>query len=309
MRVRLRLKACDFFSSVLHKRSHSSTGCTQLRTDLYLREDVLRVHSRNRGRHPFMKVLVEVCPLCNGTGWKDVGKASEPRVTRCDCRLRARAETLLAAARIPKRYEHCELSSYTTDFPGAHASLAMAHLAASRFAEEFDPCEGTGLLLIGKIGTGKTHLAVGIIKELILRKGIPCLFYDYRELLKQIQNSYNDSVQATELDVLRPVFDAEVLALDELGAVKPTEWAWDTVSLILNTRYNHNRTTIITTNFEDQAAAGSSNSLSAVRVAAREETLGDRIGERMRSRLHEMCRIIKLEGVDFRQKFRSANFR
>jgi len=256
-----------------------------------------------------MKVLVEVCPLCNGTGWKDVGKASEPRVTRCDCRLRARAETLLAAARIPKRYEHCELSSYTTDFPGAHASLAMAHLAASRFAEEFDPCEGTGLLLIGKIGTGKTHLAVGIIKELILRKGIPCLFYDYRELLKQIQNSYNDSVQATELDVLRPVFDAEVLALDELGAVKPTEWAWDTVSLILNTRYNHNRTTIITTNFEDQAAAGSSNSLSAVRVAAREETLGDRIGERMRSRLHEMCRIIKLEGVDFRQKFRSANFR
>ena len=46
-----------------------------------------------------------------------------------------------------------------------------------------------------------------------------------------------------------------------------------------------------------------------MRAATREETLGDRIGERMRSRLHEMCRIIKLEGVDFRQKFRSANFR
>jgi DNA replication protein DnaC len=185
----------------------------------------------------------------------------------------------------------------------------MAHLAASRFSEEFDPRDGTGLLLIGKIGTGKTHLAVGIIKELVVRKGIPCLFYDYRELLKQIQNSYNDHVHATELDVLRPVFDAEVLALDELGAVKPTEWAWDTVSLILNTRYNHNRTTIITTNFEDQAAAGTIQSLSAARAATREETLGDRIGERMRSRLHEMCRIIKLEGLDFRQKFRSANFR
>lgn len=256
-----------------------------------------------------MKVFAEVCPLCDGTGWKNVANGADRRVARCDCRLKARSETLLAAARIPKRYEHCELSSYTTDFPGAHPSLAMAHIAASRFAEEFDPRDGTGLLLIGKIGTGKTHLAVGIIKELILRKGIPCLFYDYRELLKQIQNSYNDSVQATELDVLRPVFDAEVLALDELGAVKPTEWAWDTVSLILNTRYNHNRTTIITTNFEDQAAAGVSNLLSSVRAAAREETLGDRIGERMRSRLHEMCRIIKLDGLDFRQKFRSANFR
>ena len=102
---------------------------------------------------------------------------------------------------------------------------------------------------------GKTHLAVGIIKELILSKGIACLFYDYRELLKQIQNSYNDSVKATELDVLRPVFETEVLVLDELGAVKPTEWVWDTVSLILNTRYNDNRTTIITTNFDDRPAA------------------------------------------------------
>ena len=65
-----------------------------------------------------------------------------------------------------------------------------------------------------------------------------CLFYDYRELLKEIQNSYNASVQPTELDVLRPVFDTEVLVLDELGAVKPTEWVWQTVTLILNNRYN-----------------------------------------------------------------------
>jgi DNA replication protein DnaC len=257
----------------------------------------------------------EVCPLCGDTGWKTVSEktdAADPgerRVTRCDCRLRARAQSLIAAARIPKRYEHCELSSYTTDFPGAHASLELAHLNASRFAEEYDPRDGTGLLIIGKIGTGKTHLAVGIIKELIIRKSVPCLFYDYRELLKQIQNSYNAAVQTTELDVLRPVFESDVLVLDELGAVKPTEWVWDTVSLILNTRYNDNRTTIITTNFDDQPAAGTSTSLSSARAANRAETLGDRIGERMRSRLHEMCRIVTLDGADFRQKFRSASFR
>jgi DNA replication protein DnaC len=256
-----------------------------------------------------MKVSAEACPLCDGTGWKSVNQSGDRRVMRCDCRLKARAQTLLDAARIPKRYEHCELPSFTTDFPGAHPSLALAHIAASRFAQEYDPGDGTGLLLIGKIGTGKTHLGVGIIKELILTRGSSCLFYDYRELLKQIQNSYNASVQTTELDVLRPVFDTEALFLDELGAVKPTEWVWDTVSLILNTRYNNNRTTIITTNFEDQAAAGATNSLSPVRAAVREETLGDRIGERMRSRLHEMCRIIKLDGLDFRQKFRSANYR
>jgi DNA replication protein DnaC len=258
----------------------------------------------------------EVCPLCGGTGWKTLSTGSgapdrnqDRRVTRCDCLLRARAGTLLAGARIPRRYEHCELASYTTDFPGAHRSLAFAHLSASGFGQEFDPRDGTGLLIIGQIGTGKTHLAVGIIKELILNQGIPCLFYDYRELLKEIQNSYNVTVQATELDVLRPVFETDVLVLDELGAVKPTEWVWDTVSLILNTRYNNNRTTIITTNFEDQAAAGTNGPISLARAATRAETLGDRIGERMRSRLHEMCRVIKMEGEDFRQKFRSASFR
>src|SRR2546425_11873947 len=255
-----------------------------------------------------MKVAAEVCPLCEGTGWKSVANGSDRRVTRCDCRVQARSEALLKAARIPKRYEHCELSNF--DYEGPHQALFPARMAACKFVEEY-PVDNTGLLLIGTIGVGKTHLAVGIIKELILSKGIGCLFYDYRELLKEIQNSYNESVRATELEVLRPVFETEVLVLDELGAVKPTEWVWDTVSLILNTRYNNNRTTIITTNYPDDAARDSNGTTEFARAhrAARSETLGDRIGERMRSRLHEMCRIVKMEGADFRQTYRSASFR
>lgn len=263
-----------------------------------------------------IKAQVQVCPLCEGTGWKTVSNGPEAvrsvndrRVTRCDCQLRARAESGLTTARIPRRYEHCELANYDTDFPGADPSLAEAHFVASNFAKICDPRGDKGLLIIGKIGTGKTHLAVGIMKELILNRGITCLFYDYRELLKEIQNSYNSTVQTTELEVLRPVFETDVLVLDELGAVKPTEWVWDTVSLILNTRYNDNRTTIITTNFEDQPAAAVVGSLSPARAASRSETLGDRIGERMRSRLHEMCRVVTLDGTDFRQKFLRASFR
>ena len=257
-----------------------------------------------------MKVSADVCPLCEGTGWKSVSNAAERRVTRCDCRLQARTQTLLNAARIPKRYEHCELSNF--DFDGSHRQLFPARMAACKFVEEY-PLDGTGLLLIGSIGVGKTHLAVGIIKELVLSKGIACLFYDYRELLKQIQNSYNDSVKATELEVLRPVFETEVLVLDELGAVKPTEWVWDTVSLILNTRYNAKRTTIITTNLpnlgeRERHRNANIRSSEAAKYSAEKETLGDRIGERMRSRLYEMCRIIEMEGEDFRQTHRSASF-
>jgi DNA replication protein DnaC len=255
------------------------------------------------------------CPLCSGTGWKQVeipGKANR-HVTRCDCRMDSRVDRLLQGARIPSRYEHCSLADFSTDFTGAHRSLAAARLAAGRFVEEY-PLEKTGLLFIGPIGAGKTHLAVGIIQELVRSKGVHGLFCDYRELLKEIQNSYNPSVQTTELEILRPVFEAEVLVLDELGAVKPTEWVWDTVSHILNSRYNDRKTTIITTNFpnlppgELQAGRGSSAS-EAARYAARNETLGDRITERMRSRLHEMCRVVQLEGSDFRQRVQSANFR
>lgn len=155
-------------------------------------------------------------------------------------------------------------------------------------------------MLLGPIGIGKTHLAVGILRELVIQKNASCLFYDYRELLKEIQNSYNASVQTTELEILRPVFETEVLVLDELGAVKPTEWVWDTVSHILNTRYNDRRTTIITSNFADLPPAGS-EARSALARVTRDETLGDRIGERMRSRLHEMCRKVEMQGSDFRQ--------
>lgn len=259
-----------------------------------------------------MKVAAEVCPKCEGTGWRSVTTGADRRVTRCDCRLQDRAQALLAAARIPKRYEHCELSNF--EFEGPYRSLGSARMAACRFVEEY-PSENTGLLFVGGVGVGKTHLAVGIIKELIASKGIPCLFYDYRELLKQIQNSYNQSVQATELEVLRPVFETEVLVLDELGAVKPTQWVWDTVSLVLNTRYNDNRTTVITTNFENLKERdrphnnASSQSAEAARYSNERETLGDRITERMRSRLLEMCRTVNVQGEDFRQTLRSASFR
>ena len=97
-----------------------------------------------------------------------------------------------------------------------------------------------------------------------------------------------------------------MLVLDELGASKPTDWVWDTVAHILNTRYNDRRTTIITTNYTNLAPLAAD--ANAARAAVREETLGDRIGERMRSRLQEMCVVVEMTGEDFRQKVKRASF-
>jgi DNA replication protein DnaC len=253
------------------------------------------------------------CPICGDSGWRAIARGKEREVVRCECRLKSRGERLLAAAKIPARYEHCDLSTFKCDPEDKDLkSLADAKWLAGRVVEEY-PTEKTGLLFLGTVGVGKTHLAVGTLKALIRDKGVPCLFCDYRELLKSIQNSYNASVRATEMGILRPVFDAEVLVLDELGAVRSTEWVFDTVNYILNSRYNDNKTTIITTNFPDkpEQALGeddNSRSYSAADRAARRETLGDRIGERMRSRLHEMCKKVEMEGSDFRLHSKKAHF-
>jgi len=257
--------------------------------------------------------VTETCTICGGTGWQTIERGKEREAVRCECRVKDRGERLLAAAHIPARYQHCELSNFLYDPEDKEQkSIRDARFLAGRFVEEY-PTDKTGLLFVGSVGVGKTHLSVGILKDLIREKGIHCLFCDYRELLKSIQNSYNPQVQATEMEILRPVFDAEVLVLDELGAVRSTEWVFDTVNYVLNSRYNDNKTTIITTNFPDAPDTGADidnlRSPSAAERAARRETLGDRIGERMRSRLHEMCKKVEIEGPDFRLHSKQAQFR
>jgi DNA replication protein DnaC len=138
-----------------------------------------------------------------------------------------------------------------------------------------------------------------VLQRLVRERGVRGLFCDYRELLKNIQNSYNPQVNVTELELLKPVFAAEVLVLDDLGAQKPSEWLWDNVALILNTRYNDKMSTIITTNYSDLPAAA--GALNDVERAGREQTLGDRIGDRMLSRIAEMCIRVKMTGKDCRQ--------
>ncbi len=248
------------------------------------------------------------CGICGGVGLVRVMSTEGRWVSRpCDCQEMRREDLRIGAARIPERYRHCSLDTFDPSFPGADPSLKDGLTTARRFVDEYPiDTAGKGLLFVGTVGTGKTHLAVGVVRRLVREKGVRGLFCDYRELLKSIQNSYNPQVATTELEVLKPVFAAEVLVLDDLGAQKPNEWVWDTVALILNTRYNDKQSTIITTNYPDLPAAA--GNLSDAERAGRELTLGDRIGDRMRSRLAEMCMPVEMKGRDFRQTVKRARF-
>ncbi len=229
------------------------------------------------------------CEYCRDTGWEYVeGNGVKP----CRCRATDRRGQLLEAARIPKRYVGCSFENYHPQGNGNSAyfrSQGQAMIAAKHLVDEYPNLE-IGLLFIGPCGVGKTHLATAIVASLIKRKGVACLFYDFRDLLKEIQDSYNPISHSSELGVLAPVHDAEVLVLDELGASKPTDWVRDTMTQIINKRYNDKKLTIFTTNFLDEATSPS------------EETLTDRVGIRLRSRLHEMCKVIQITGDDHRLK-------
>lgn len=147
-----------------------------------------------------------------------------------------------------------------------------------------------------------------------MEKGIKCSFYDCRDLIKTVQDSWNPSVEATEHSVLEPFFKTEIIVLDDLGsAPMSTEWVKEQTYFMLNTRYNMAKTTIITTNYSDLPAGGAiqervgrPESYSPAVLANRQWTLGDRVTDRIRSRLHEMCRIVKMEGVNYRE-YRGAS--
>jgi DNA replication protein DnaC len=223
----------------------------------------------------------EVCEECFGTGTKlDPVKGAIP----CPCRRPDRFKKALAAAHIPRRYAACSFDSFKS---ASGSSQDQALLRAQKLVNEY-PAVDRGLLFMGPAGVGKTHLAVAIIRGLI-EKGFAGVFSEFGALLKEIQDSYNPISKSSELKVLAPIYQTEVLVLDELGATIPTDWVRDTMYQIINKRYNDNKLTIFTTNYSDE------------RRSEKEQVLEDRIGARLRSRLYEMCTKVVMDGGDYRR--------
>jgi len=244
------------------------------------------------------------CERCSGTGFEIVTRDGREFAQPCSCR---RASTIsgddvLASCRIPPRYEHCSLASFEPGNPSLSVALEKAMAFCSGYPH-LGPDEGLGLLFSGDNGVGKTHLAVAVLRELAESKGVRGQFWDFHELIREIKSSYDPETKTTELQVLEPVVEMDVLLLDDLGAWKMTDWMNDTLFYILNSRYMAKRPTIITTNYQDvtREEAIAADSL------RRREFLVERIGQRLRSRLMEMCLVVRMQGADHRQARQQAN--
>lgn len=147
-----------------------------------------------------------------------------------------------------------------------------------------------GLLFLGGVGSGKTFLAAACANALI-DQGDEVKFIVVPDFLDEIRESFQQSSELKEGDLMQEVKNVPILILDDLGAHNYTDWSIKTLFAILNYRVNYEKPTIVTTNLERHQI---------------EELLGSRV----HSRLVEACKFYRLENVkDIRMEKRIREIR
>ncbi|MCS6952508.1 MAG: ATP-binding protein [Bryobacterales bacterium] len=236
-----------------------------------------------------------VCPQCGGSGWVVVERGGISGAERCECGLAERPARLEERAGIPPLYRNASLDNFLlpTDDPAANRALANVLLSVRRYVREFPATDKPGLLFIGDPGTGKTHLAVAALRMLLAR-GFEGLFFDYQNLLDRIRAGYDPASGATDREAYRSALETEILLLDDLGAHRVTDWVEDTVTSIITYRCNHRKPLIATTNLRDPDAGDPAPMVGLGGELSSRYYLSERIGMRARSRLFEMCKVIRM---------------
>lgn len=153
---------------------------------------------------------------------------------------------------------------------------------ARKYVANFDAMrkQGTGLLLCGQVGTGKSFLAACIANELI-NQGTPCLMTNFSRIISRVSEKFGGDQKYLD-DLNR--FD--LLIIDDLGAERDTDFTWEKVMNVIDARYRAGLPLIITTNFEPKDFADR----------------GDIRRQRVFSRLKEMCILLEVKGTDRRSK-------
>jgi DNA replication protein DnaC len=240
---------------------------------------------------------------------------------------------MLAAAGIPPRYQHCKISNFQTSSqsPRERTLLMGARKTAQDYVDNFVILEDqgfreSGLIFIGPPGRGKTHLAVGVLIDLIERHRVHGRFAEFTSLIHQIQATFDPGSPESKREILDPLLDAELLVLDELGAQKPTPWVRDILYLMINHRYTRRLPTLFTTNY--LLDPPSARAIQASGVPAKIQSLdrgrdpeplsavddsgllANRLPHMLVSRLYEMAQPVVLIGVeDFRREHKAHGTR
>src|ERR1700689_4576082 len=256
----------------------------------------------------------EVCFICGGSGWKIVEREGISGAEKCECVNAGRGERFKERANIPPLYERASVDNFVLppDNPVARTALASVALTVRGYVRDYPSVPKPGLMFIGAPGCGKTHLAVAALRGLIER-GFEGVFFDFQALLNRIRSGYDQASGTMDREAYKAALDTEILMLDDgggnagtvwggdtgrsMGAHRVTDWVEDTVTSIVTHRCNNRKATIVTTNLRDPEAGNQRGSGLESDLYSK-FFLEERIGMRARSRLFEMCRLIKMPDVE-----------
>jgi DNA replication protein DnaC len=246
-----------------------------------------------------MSGTVELCSKCGGSGWKITERHGISGAERCECASRGREQRNEERANLPLLYQNASLDNFIlpSGNPSARTALASVVLTVRGYVREYPNLPQPGLLFLGAPGTGKTHLAVAALRGLIQR-GFEGLFFDFQALLQHIRSGYDQSSGTMDREAYRSALEAEILLLDDIGAHRVTDWVEDTVTAIITHRCNNRKATIVTSNLRDPEAGDQRGGSGLQEDIHSKYFLEERIGMRARSRLFEMCRLIKMPVVE-----------
>jgi DNA replication protein DnaC len=251
-----------------------------------------------------------VCGKCGGTGWIIIERASVSGAEPCACRSQGRAERLEDRAQIPPLYKATSFENFVVpgpENPIARRELTTVLLAVKQWVRDFPTKDHPGLLLIGETGTGKTHLAVAALRQ-VIDKGFEGLFCNYQTLLNSIKRGYDAASNSSDQQAYITALRSEVLLLDDIGAHSITGWVEDTINSIVTDRCDNRRPLIATTNLPDGDVGYSKMKRSASGNIEYGVTLAERIGPRARSRLLEMCTVIRMPLVEDYRRQKAKTF-
>jgi DNA replication protein DnaC len=220
--------------------------------------------------------------LCDGDGLLFDDATNTGYDCRCRPQLLAARKARTLSAVIPKLYRGASFDRPPVTEIRPAATVAATRRFANSISERLD--DGRGLWFMGPVGTGKTTLAI-IVMKAAMDAGRTVARYSLPTLLSKIRTTFDSGSHVQLLDELKAV---DLLIIDDIGAEQTTPWVLEELYAIVNSRYEDRKSMVITTNILDP------------------EALCEQITERTVSRLAEMCDELPVDGHDRRMDVRSA---